>query len=180
MQAGDGKTEKTMDTRFGMLVAMLIATGAATAATAHGGREGGFGGRGGFDFAALDADADGSVTSAELNARAIERIAIVDADGDGTITRAELVSSMPAWPSGLRGMFAGDRAGRQADRMLERMGAEGDQIEAATLADRIVERMIVRMDRDGDGAISRTEAESGHRIGRPDGEGRKGMGRRHD
>jgi hypothetical protein len=48
------------------------------------------------------------------------------------------------------------------------------------LADRIVERMIVRMDRDGDGAISRTEAESGHRIGRHDGEGRDGMGRRHD
>jgi len=167
-----------MDTRFGILVAMLIATGAASAASAHGGRADGFGGRGGFDFATIDTDADGSVTRAELNTTATAQITLVDTDGDGTITREEILVSMPERPDGLRGMFAGDRAGRQADRMLERMGAEDGSIAAATLADRMVERMLVRMDRDGDGAISLAETESGHRIGRGDREGRDGKGRR--
>jgi len=166
-----------MDTRFGLLVAMLIATGAATAVSAHGGKESGFGGRGGFDFTTLDADADGSVTRAELTATAMERITRVDADGDGVITREEILVSMPERPDGLRGMFGGNRAERRADRMLERMGAEDGSIEAATLADGIVDRMIDRMDDDDDGAISREEAESGHRMGRRGGKGEHGKGR---
>jgi len=167
-----------MDTRFGILVAMLIATGAATAASAHGGRADGFGGRGGFDFSTIDADSDGSVTRAELTATAMERITLVDTDGDGVITREEILVSMPERPEGLRGMFGGDRAERRADRMLERMGAEDGSIEAATLGDRMVERVMVRMDRDGDGAISQAESERGDRMGRRDGEGRDGKGRR--
>ncbi len=179
-----------MDRRFGILAAMLIATGAASAVSAHGGRADGPGGRGGFDFTTLDADADGSVTRAELTATAMERITIVDTDGDGTITRAEIIASMPERPAGLGGMFAGDPAERRADRMLERMGAENGTIETATLADRMVERMIGRMDQDGDGAISRAESESGRRMGRGDGEGHDhgrrdryghdGEGRHHD
>jgi hypothetical protein len=119
------------------------------------------GGRGGVDFDAIDADADGALTRAELTARATERLAEPDANGDGALDRAELIAVMPA-PRGLFvDVFAADPAEARADRMLAFMGAtEAGRIEIVALAERHVNGLLARVDRDRDGAVSRDEAEA--------------------
>lgn len=106
-------------------------------------------------FDRLDADGDGVITRAEIEAARLARAAEMDADGDGTITREEFV----AWHAAR----AAERAERRAGRMFDRVAgpdAEGIAPEQMLREGRI-DRMFARLDTDGDGAISREEFEAG-------------------
>jgi len=106
-------------------------------------------------FERLDADGDGIVTRAEVEAAHLGRAAEMDADGDGTISRAEFV----AWHTAR----AAARTERRAERMFDRLagrGAEGIAPEEMLREGRL-DRMFERLDTDGDGAISREEFEAG-------------------
>jgi hypothetical protein len=157
------------------LVAVVLA-GLSTAAMADRGDRGdptGFEGLGPFpllDFAAIDADKDGKITKAELEAHRAARVAAVDADKDGKLSATELKAQ------------AMERAAARADemvaRMIERHDSDGDGlISAAEMAAGPAPGDIFdRIDRDGDGAISMAEAEAARdhmarRMGRHHGRG---------
>lgn len=131
-----------------------------------------------MDFGQMDADGDGLVTAAELEALREARWAALDADGDGSVTREEFAAHAAA--------RADDRAGR----MFDRLDADGDGVlgrdalAAGFGRGPDAERMIGRFDTDGDGAISEAEFDEaradmrGRFGGRFGGEGRGGHGER--
>lgn len=105
----------------------------------------------GFDFAAVDADKDGKVTQAELQAFRAARVATVDADKDGKLSEDEVKAMV------LARMTA--RAEDMASAMIERMDSDGDGfLTAAELAaPPAPTRLFDRIDADGDGAITEDE-----------------------
>lgn len=131
---------------------------------------------GGFDFAAVDADKDGKITEAEMQAWRAAQVAGVDADKDGKLSADELKAMQMARME--------ERAANMASKMVERMDADGDGLlSAAELAARPGPAMMFdRLDADGDGAVTEAEidaarAEMMDRMGGPDGhEGRGGHG----
>lgn len=107
-----------------------------------------------FDFDTLDADKDGKVTQAEIDAPRQARLEALDADGNGQIGAPELSAMYMA------GMKA--RADQRAAAMVERFDSNADgQISAAEFAagPRPM-NMIDRLDTDKDGAVSRAEADA--------------------
>jgi hypothetical protein len=134
-------------------------------------------GPGRIDFVAIDTDGNGSLSRAELVARATERLARVDGDGNGTLTRAELVAAMPA--PRLLDLFGPNPGEAYADRVLALMGAtESGEVAIADLAGQRVNFLLAFADTDRDAAVSQAEADSmrdrGH--GRTDRSGhRRGM-----
>ncbi len=139
------------------LIAGLFLTAAAVPLAAQG-----MGGPGGPEgegrrptFEMLDADGDGKVTQAEIEAFRANRFAEVDADGDGVVTLEEFTAQAVA------------RATERAAEMFGRLDADGD----GTLSRDVLEargprgpmdegRMFARLDADGDGAISLEEFEA--------------------
>lgn len=133
-------------------------------------------------FEQLDADGDGKVTAAELEAypaaRAAERFAAADTNGDGALSPDELAASI-------------DRM--RSEAIMSRLDSDGDgtisqtEMEAAMGGGRASatpgERMLDRVDTDDDGAISAEEynAFSERRMRHPASraEGRRGWGDRH-
>ncbi len=132
-----------------------------------------------LDFVVIDADGNGSLSRAELVARATERLARADANGDGTLTRDEIVEVMPGRQRGLLNLFAPDPAESFADRLLAMMGAtEAGQVAVADLADQRVNFLFAFVDTDHDATISLAEADAmrGHHRGRMERHGpRHGM-----
>jgi hypothetical protein len=126
-----------------------------------------------LDFVVIDADGNGTLTRAELQARAVARLARADANGDGALDRAELVAVMPAPPWAFFDTFGPDPAEAMADRTLALMGGtETGRVEIVALADRRVNALLAAVDTDRDAAVSQAEAEAlrdrhGHR-GRDD------------
>jgi Ca2+-binding EF-hand superfamily protein len=141
-------------------------------------------------FAELDADKDGKVTRAEIDALRAERQKAMDPDGDGFITAAEMKA------------HAADQARARAEAMVDRLFARLDADKDGKLSaaealsgpmagGRGVDRMFGRVDRDGDGAISQAEYDAaaermaegmrrhGERRGHGKGEG-QGHGMAHD
>lgn len=113
------------------------------------------------DFATLDADGDGGVTLAELEALGAARFAAIDADGDGAVSAQELLAHRAAQET--------VRATRRAERMIERLDDNGDgvlQIEELHDPRRSVDRMFARADTDEDGVLSAQEfREAQERMG---------------
>lgn len=108
----------------------------------------------GFDFAALDADKDGKITAAEMEAFRAARVTEVDADKDGKLSTAELSAMHMARMQA--------RADQMAARMVERHDADGDGMLTAAefMTPPVPERMFERADADGDGALSPEEVEA--------------------
>lgn len=100
-------------------------------------------------FEELDANGDGQVSLQEFQDARQARFASADADGDGNLTRDEMIAAIQA------------RAGDQADRMIQRLDANGD---GALSLDEMPkprgDRMMKRLDRNDDGTLSREEFEA--------------------
>lgn len=102
-------------------------------------------------FDRLDADGDGRVTAAEIEAFRDGLFAEIDADGNGEISRQEFVDHAAA------------RAAERAGAMFDRWDTDGDgilsrdAIEARRGSGWDAERLMRRFDADGDGAITRDE-----------------------
>ena len=119
----------------------------------------------GLDFVVIDTDGNGSLSRAELQARAVARLARADANGDGALDRDELIAFVPPSRGGLFDVFSPDPAEAFADRMLALMGAtETGRVEIAALADRRVNSLLAFVDTDRDAAVS---AGRGRRPARP-------------
>jgi Ca2+-binding EF-hand superfamily protein len=104
-------------------------------------------------FEELDADANGSITQAEMEAHRAARFTTADTDGDGSLSRAELEAQMKAGKEG--------RMERRLDKMMEHMDAdENGSLSKEEMADAGSKRKgkgFSRMDKDGNGEISKAE-----------------------
>lgn len=110
---------------------------------------------GGFSlqlFDVIDADKDGKVTQAEIDAHRAARVTAADANGDGLMSADEL--------SAMHLAELTERAKAQAAEMISRLDSDKDGLlSAAEMATRAgPEKIFDRIDADSDGAISREEA----------------------
>ena len=125
-----------------------LAFGAANADNRGAGPIGGMGER--PTFSELDADGDGSITIAEIRARASARFAESDTDGDGKLTAEELTAAVAA--------RAAERAAVGMARMIEWRDTDGDgMLSEAELGGDTGPRIFMRLDADDDGKISAEE-----------------------
>lgn len=172
--------ERDMTAKTPILAALALAALTGSAALAE--RmpmmgEGMMGGpEGAFDFAAVDADKDGKITRAEMDAHRAAEVTAVDADRDGKLSATELQAMI------LARMTA--RATAMATAMMTGMDQDGDGLlTAAELAVRPGPAMLFdRADADGDGAVTEAEIaalrdDMGGHMGGGDGEGRGHHGR---
>ncbi|MEL6678253.1 MAG: calcium-binding protein, partial [Pseudomonadota bacterium] len=105
----------------------------------------------------LDANADGVLTPAEMEAFRAARFAAADTDGDGELSRAELLARAETQVE--------ERRARGIDRMLERADADDNgTLSLAELTPGRADRMFDRLDANEDGTISAEEFEE--RMGR--------------
>ncbi|MEM6477407.1 MAG: calcium-binding protein [Pseudomonadota bacterium] len=117
-------------------------------------------------FSELDANGDGEVTLAELQAHGAARFATNDTNGDGALSAEELVAA--------RSVDNVERLERRINRFIERADENGDgllqQSEIGPSQARMTAR-FERIDADGSGGLSEAEmeaakearAERGHR-----------------
>mgnify|MGYP005845394363 CR=1 FL=1 len=144
-------------------VALIGAAGLAVAQEFGRGMHGGWGrpAAGERMFERLDADGDGKVTRAEIDAARAADLATYDANRDGVLSVEE---------------FAELHAARTRDRMVRHfqfLDADGDGKVTEAEMEAPAARMLRRLDADGDGAVTREEvAEARRGMG-----GRQGMGR---
>ena len=133
-------------------VATLIATSSPAFANHHK--------DGGADFAQIDANTDGQITQAELDAFAAGRFDAMDTNGDGSIDAGELIAARAAQNK--------VRAKARAEKMIERADENGNgALEQEEMKQRDSNKMIERLDKDGDGSISEQEFENKkHRKGK--------------
>ncbi|MEM9267843.1 MAG: histidine kinase [Pseudomonadota bacterium] len=109
-------------------------------------------GKRGDMFQRLDANGDGQLTKAEVEAAANLRFANMDSNGDGLLSSAEITAGAK------RG---GERASKRAARMIERADANGDGLLSQTeIANARPEgkSMFDRADANGDGVLTQEEA----------------------
>lgn len=139
-----------MKTSTAKIMAVFMMGLGATAAMAAGPGEG----RERPTFETLDADGNGEITTADLDAMRTERFAALDTNGDGSVDEAEFVAKAQA------------DAQERAAAMFERLDADGD----GTLSQDVLqsrsrganpERMISRLDTDDSGGVSAEEFEAG-------------------
>lgn len=135
------------------IFALLIATVGAGALMAPMAEARGPGGGERASFETLDADGDGQVTQADLDALRESRFAEFDADGDGSVTAEEFAAR------------AAGQASERAAEMFARLDADGDGVLSRDVIERgrggdRGARMIERLDTDGDGAVSAEEFEA--------------------
>jgi len=119
-------------------------------------------------FAAIDADGNGKVTEAELEAHRAAMFTAVDANADGQLNADELAARQLA-------RFTETLADRTA-RMIENRDNNGDGgLSLDEMDEGPGQRHFARIDTDNDGAISLAEAEAGgERMGKQR-KHRKGM-----
>lgn len=119
------------------------------------------------DFSVLDADGDGGVTLAEIEAQAASRFATSDANGDGGLSAEELIAA------------SNGRAADRVTQMMERFDANGDgllqQSEMPQRGGDRAAKMFERVDADSDGIITQAEFDAVQgRMGDRDRQGDRG------
>lgn len=160
-----------------LTVATLLGASFATVSYADGPRKGGdrMGMEQAFNFEAMDADKDGKVTQAEIQAFHAAKIAALDTNGDGNISAEELTAGREARKA--------ERAAERSARMIESLDANDDgvlsiaELEArgGDRGEERMARMFDKVDTDDDGAISLAEAEAAKKMMHKRGKG-KGHG----
>ena len=120
-------------------------------------------------FSELDANGDGEVTLAEMQARGEARFAAADTDGNGTLSVEELIAA--------RADDGNERLERRINRFIERADDNGDGVldieEMGPGEERVADR-FERLDTDGSGGLSEEELAAARdmRHGHRGGEGR--------
>lgn len=106
-----------------------------------------------LNFDAIDADKDGKITTAEFEAFKTAEFAKADTNADGQVSAEELAAKQIAEITA--------RAPDMAAKMIARMDDNADgQLSAEEMAQGPkAPTMFDRMDTDGDGAVSKAEAE---------------------
>ena len=150
-------------------VGHAVASGAGYEGCHRGGHERGFGGhhggghgaghggkRGEMLFRTFDADKDGTITAAEIDAETERRLSGNDANGDGALSLEEFQG---VWMEMLRN--------RMVDA-FQRFDDDGDGVITKAEVDEKTSWMMSRMDRDGDGKITREEQRPRFRRGDKD------------
>ena len=127
------------------------------------GREGPDGGPGGLlggmlpDFTTLDADANGMISTQELDAAQAARFATADANTDGGLSAAEIVAQIEARRA--------EMLAARAQRMIEERDANADGLLQATeLQDAGAPRAAVifaMLDTNEDGSVDQAEFDAG-------------------
>lgn len=110
-------------------------------------------------FSELDANGDGNVTKAEMEAHAKARFDAADTDGNGKLSQAEMKAAAEKRAEEARQR----RFERMAARMMERMDADGDgevSFDEMPGQQTRQDRMFDRLDADNDGAISAEEMDA--------------------
>ena len=137
-----------MDAKLKLLFAAGVTALLATpfVLNAHAFPGGGKGGKGGEHFIEMmDADGDGSVTQAEIDAKHAEKFAEFDANKDGKLSADE---------------FAALEEARRKERHkahFERMDADGDNAVSADEFGSRSSKMFERFDKNGDGKLTADE-----------------------
>ncbi|MFC1642006.1 hypothetical protein ACFL5O_04865 [Myxococcota bacterium] len=122
-------------------------------------------------FARADHDGDGKLTESEVGSSWWSRMRAADADSDGAVTRAELDQAHAQGklgPHGSRGRHGKGMRGRgcPAGRMFDHMDANGDgRLEPTEVPARMWAHLEAA-DADGDGAVSRAEADQAREQGK--------------
>lgn len=169
------RTSKLAALTLATLAGALIASTAIAERGPDAGRAGGMGPFAAFDFAAVDADKDGKITPAEMEAHRAAEITAADTDGDGLLDPTELAALH------LKQMSA--RGDEMAQRMLTRLDSDEDgKLSLAEMQARSPgQRMFDRLDADNDGALSEAEiaAAKDHMAQHRGGKDRRGGGQRH-
>ena len=111
-----------------------------------------------FDFATLDADKDGKVTKAEVEAFRAAKVKAMDANADGKISADELAAPRIA--------AATDRIKARSAEMVAKLDSDGDgSLTAAEMAARPgPERLFDRIDANGDGAVTQDEVDAAQKA----------------
>lgn len=101
-------------------------------------------------FEQVDANKDGFIDAAEIEAARAARFGAMDTNGDGVISLEEMQAAAAA------------RAEQRAERRFAKLDANGDGTvdpeEMNAKRDRRGGNMLEKMDKDGDGRISKDEA----------------------
>ena len=119
-------------------------------------------------FSELDADGNGEVTMAEMEAFKAARFAAADTDGNGSLSVEEMIAA--------RSSDNEDRMERRINRFIERADDNGNgtlELDEMGPSEERVTARFERLDTDGSGGISEAEMEAGKegRKNRRGGEG---------
>lgn len=135
-------------TTVSIATALLLAMGANVAIAQQRGHAGG------FDFAAVDLNADGEITSEELAAYRARNFAEMDTDASGTLDQAELLAAAQARNA--------ERMATRTARMIERADTDADGVLSQAEMDtaRRGGDLFERLDTDDSGSVSQAELEA--------------------
>lgn len=167
---------KTTTLFSAVTLAAMVAASFSTIANAESGQRGGDRMGQMFVFEDVDANSDGNVTKDEIAAYHAAKVTAMDTDKDGTLSEAELIAAQEQ----RRAERQSNREAKMVARMMENRDANKDGVlsldEMAPAAGR-GDKMFARADADGDGAISKAEADvlkdkMAKRMGDRDGEHR--------
>lgn len=166
-------------------VAMIAVLGSAAASFADGKKD--MERRGGMmpTFEMLDADGDGLVTEAEMDAykkaemdaRKAARFAEADTDGNGSLSAEEMSAKMPGkGEKDKKGEKGSERKTERLEKMISRMDTDGDgEVSAAEMDAMEKKSLFERLDTNGDGVLTADEFAAG--ADRGHGKGGHGKGK---
>ena len=131
------------------VVGAVTFAGVSQAGRGWGGKHGAFGGAAQM-LEQFDADGDGRLTQTEIDTARTERFAKYDANGDGALSLDEF-----------SGLFQ-EVSRPMMVRAYQKLDPDGDASVTAEEFDRPFANLVERHDRDGDGALSRSDMKRGH------------------